>query len=229
MLSKMLMQTQFDSAGLSGLASLAHPIQRVGHCRLEAHGLRGIRTRTVNFIVREGGKARVAVDLARLAEPDETPTEQVLMPNGMLNLSANSEQERCFVLLYHGHGSDPVWDSRVLELGDHYACLPIRPGRYLISNGLTNTRASVQVNYPDPRVIARGERLASEPVHLNVEQRITPGELRIDPGQLLVFAILIKAHVTIMLEEPDDGPADLPEWRAARSREALEAVFGRRR
>lgn len=225
-----LSSTSFNSASLSGFASIAHPLREPGHWRLEAHGFRVTPNSTIDIVVRDEGKARVAIDLAQPAQGNDccNMSEPLLALNGMLNLGCRSLRGGAYALLYRGSGDDAVWDSRVLEPGDNYACMPFRPGQYLIENLLGDARASVRVNYPDPRKTALGLRLASEPVQLKVGRTITPDELLIDPGQVLVFAIEANSHLVVTLEEPDDGHPDLAEWRAAHSRQALEATFARR-
>ena len=230
MLSNMLITTNFDSAPLSGLASITHPLREPGHWRLEAHGPRRVPIRTVDIVLRDGGQARVAVDLGHPTQDTDccTAIEQLLTPGGMINLHDASARGGGFALLFRGSERDPFWDSRVLEPGDHFACMPLRPGRYLLTNLLSNARSSLRVNYPDPRNTAQGLRLASGPLHAKVGRAIAPDELRIDPGQALVFAIEAECHLAATLEEPDDGPPELVEWRALRSRQALEAAFTRR-
>ena len=222
-----LVQTSFDSARLSRLASIAHPMREPGHWRLEAHGARGLRVQAFDIIVREGGAPRVAVDVAPTNPADQSRAvgDRLLAPHGMINLSISAGGGGAFALLYGARASEPVWDSRVLEPGDHYACMPLRPGSYVVSNVSGDARAALRVNYPDPRAIAQGNRLASGPVHLKIGRAITPGDQRIDPGQVLVFAIETRSHLSVALETADDGPPDLAEWRAARNRDCLRAAF----
>lgn len=230
MLMNLPTTTSFDSAGLAGLASIAHPLREPGHWRLETHVPQTAASRIVDIVVRDGGKARVAVDLERPRRSDGCcdTREAILAPNGMVNLAGVSACGGGFALLFRGSGSEPAWDSRVLEPGDHFACMPLRPGRYGLTNLLSDARTVLHVSYPDPRRMAQGHRLASSPLQLIVGERITPVVPRIDPGQLLVFAIEAKAHLAVRLEEADDGPPELDEWRVQRSRQVLEAAFAKR-
>ena len=222
-----LTTTSFDSASLSVLASIAHPMRQKGRWRLELKGRRGRPLGEMDIVVREGGKARIGVDLARpIPSGSGLEADQgVLAPNGMINLSTSTARDAGFAVLYSAGTGEPVWDSRSLDQGDHYACMPFRPGTYRIANLLSNTHSSVRVNYPDPRAIARGHRLASGAVHLQVRQAITPREHSIDPGQVLVFAIETRSHLAVELARADHGPADLVEWRAARNQDRLNAAF----
>lgn len=227
MFPTMLTQTQFDSGALAGLASIAHPMRDVGYWRLAAAGRRVAPRRQFDVIVREGGQARYAIELAdadrgRLAGLGEG----FLAPGGMINLAARGARTGCHALLYGDRPDEPLWDSRELRQGDGYACMPMRPGSWRIENLLDGAVGRLRVAYPDPRTIAAGQRLATAPVRVTVGMAILPDDLRIDPGQLLVFAIDVRCRLAVTLEQPDDGPPELAAWREERSRMALERVFG---
>jgi len=229
MLATNLIATSFDSASLSGRASIAHPMREPGLWRLDVHGRRGLPVRSIDIIVRESGASHIAVEMAQ-EDSGCAPCEsgdRFLGPGGMINLNATTTGESGYALLYGSRGREPAWDSRLLEPGDHYACMPLRPGAYAVSNLRGRGRSTITVNYPDPRALARGQRLATGPVYLQVGESITPGECRIDPGQVLAFKIDAQAHLVVDLTSADDGPQDLAEWKAARNREALNAAFQR--
>jgi hypothetical protein len=219
--------TTFDHASLGRLASIAHPMREAGRWRLELFARREYVVASTDVIVGDGGASRAAIDIAATSAQGNCceTNEQRIAPNGMLNLNAGKSSEGGCALLYRQDERDPVWDSRVLEPGDHFACMPLRPGDYLVSNSLNGASASLQVTYPDPRATARGRRLASGPAGMRVGTAITPAALRIDPGQVLVMAIEARAHLTVSLARPDDGPSELAEWRAQRSKEAAAAFF----
>lgn len=224
MFPTMMSRTGFDSAALAGMASIAHPLREPGYWRLAAAGEGTPSRHGVDIVVREGGQARLGLDLAC---PAPEPRD-VLAPAGMLNLAARDARGGCHALLYRGDKDEPAWDSRLLQPGDLYACLPLRPGTYRIANVLNGAAGTLRVAYPDPREIADGRQLASTPVHLGAGSAITPTGQVIDPGQALVFAIDSACRLTVTLEQADDGPPDLAAWRERRSQAALEKVFGRR-
>jgi hypothetical protein len=223
-----LTATSFDSAKLSGLASIAHPMREPGHWRLEVHGRR-LPIQSLDIIVREGGAPRLVVDFSSPSTDSDccAAGDRFLAPNGMINLNTGATGQGGFALLFRSDAREPAWDSRQLEPGDLYACMPLRPGTYLVSNQSGDARASVSVNYPDPRAVAQGSRLASGAVHLQVGAAITPGEGRIDPGLVLILTIKTRSHLSLELERADDGPTDLAAWKAARNRDVLEAAFRR--
>lgn len=229
MFTTMLTRTQFDSGALAGLASIAHPIRETGHWRLTAAGRRIAPRGEFDVIVREGGKARYAIELAQEPRDDGIGLhEGVLAPGGRINLAARAAPAGCHALLFGDQRDAPLWDSRALQEGDGYACMPLRPGSWRIENTLNGAVGRLRVNYPDPRAIAEGMRLAATPVEVRAGTVMTPGDLRIDPGQLLVFAIEAPCRLVVTLEEPDDGPPELAAWREERGRAALERVLGKR-
>lgn len=228
MISTMLTQTSFDSGALSGLASVAHPLREPGYWRLAAAGRRVAPGRRFDVIVRAGGQARFAIDLADEDRRGKVPglSEGFLAPGGMLNLAARAALTGCHALLYGDRADEPLWDSRQLQPGDGYACMPMRPGSWRIENLLDGAVGRLRVAYPDPRAIAAGQRLAATPVRISVGAAMLPDDLRIDPGQLLIFAIDVRCRLAVTLAQPDDGPPELAAWREERSRMALERVFG---
>ncbi|GGZ02027.1 hypothetical protein ACFFTM_08530 [Pseudoduganella plicata] len=229
MIPTMLTRTRFDSAALAGLASIAHPMRETGHWRLTTAGRRVSPRRQVDLVVREGGQARHAIDLADDAGHWQTALDEAfLAPGGRINLAARAAADGCHALLFGAQPDQPLWDSRALQQGDGYACTPMRPGIYRIENTLGTAVGRLRVNYPDPRAIAEGMRLAATPVHAAAGTAIAPADLRIDPGQLLVFGIDAPCRLVVTLEAPDDGPPELAAWREERSRMALERVFGKR-
>ena len=202
-----LTQTAFDSASLAGLASIAHPIAQAGVWRLEAYGARGYLAASVDIVVREGGPPRLSVDLALGSDrPACGDGGASLSPAGMLNLVLNSAREGGYALLHAAGAADPTWDSRRLVPGDHYACMPLRPGLYGVANGLGNASASVRVTWPLPHTSAARPRPSAGPALLTVGEAIEPSDLTIAPGQVLVFVVQTPARLTLDLRTPDDGP-----------------------
>ena len=231
MFPTVLTQTSFDSGALSGLASIAHPLREAGYWRLSAAGRRAAPGRQFDVIVREGGKARYAIELTDgdRRGPMSGLNEGFLAPGGMINLAARAARTGWHAFLFGDGLEEPLWDSRVLQEGDGYACMPMRPGSYRIENLLNGAVGRLRVAYPDPRAIAEGVRLATTPVRVTAGTAITPDSLRIDPGQLLIFAIDSRCRLAITLEEPDDGAPELAVWREQRSRTALERVLAKPR
>ncbi len=224
MFPTMMSRTSFDSGALAGMASIAHPLRETGFWRLAAAGRGAPPRHRIDVLVREDGQARLALDLAHAA----AGMQPALLPDGMLNLAAQSARAGCHALLYRGENDAAAWDSRLLQPGDFYACLPLRPGSYRIENLVNGAVGGLRIRYPDPRAIAEGRQLETAPLHVSAGSAIAPDGQVIDPGQALVFAIDGACRLAITLQQADDGPPDLAAWRERRSQAALEKVFGRR-
>jgi hypothetical protein len=206
--TSLLTRTSFDSASLASQASIAHRFPTAGRWRLDAFGPRGVGLWSMDILVRDGGLPRIALDLAAPSPPSDCcgAGARPLAPHGMLNLSFQSPREGGYALLYGVEGGDPVWDSRRLEAGDHYACMPLRPGLYAVVNQLTAARAAVRVTYPSPGSAPGGPGAALGPALIKAGGIMHPDELTIRPGQVLVFEIGARSHLTVDLQTPDDGP-----------------------
>jgi hypothetical protein len=216
---------EFDSATLARAASIAHRMLKPGRWRLEVRNVAGRILARTFFRVADGAPVAAAVNIGAA---DGQPNEVALRPGGYLSLNSSLRRDPVFALLFAEEGEETVWDSRRLEPGDGFACLPMRPGRYRLANKLNDTESGLTIAYPDPRATAAGRRLAVGPVRVRAGERIEPAQLVLDPGQPLVVDVAVAARIVLTLEAPDDGPPDLAEWKARRNEEALAAVFERR-
>lgn len=214
-----LTDVNFDSAALGGTAVVSHPLADLGewqallslpHARLPAQTV---------LVRRDGGKAMAAI------EPDGK-TEHRLIQGGHVRLRAVDHSG--FAVKLRSVGADaPEWDSRKLQKGDYFACLPLRPGRYRLANHLSQANAEIIIHYPDPRLPRDPSRLMKQ-ARLRAGKQFSPSAVELFPGQPLIVAVDAPAHLTLTLESPDDGPTDLAAWRESRDAEAL-AAFGRQR
>ncbi len=213
-----LTDVNFDSAALGGTAIVSHPIAHLGewqavlslpHVRVPAQAV---------LVLREGGGAMAAI------EPDGD-TEHRLIQGGQMRLRAADHFG--FAVQLRSVGADaPEWDSRRLQKGDYFACLPLRPGRYRLANLLNQADAEVVIHYPDPRTRDPARRM--EPVQVRIGEQFSSARVELFPGQPLIVAVDAPAHLTLMLETPDDGPPDLAAWRERRDFEALAALGGKK-
>ena len=216
---------EFDSASLGRAASIAHRMPQPGRWRLEArNGAGRVLARTL-VRVADGAPVAAAVNVGA---PDGAPPEVAVRTGTYLSLHSSLPRDPVFALLFAEEGEEPLWDSRRLEPGDGFACLPLRPGRYRLANRLNGAESVLTVAYPDPRATAKGRRLATGPVRVRAGERIEPVDLAMDPGQPLVVDVAAAAQIVLTLEAPDDGPPELAEWKAQRNEETLAAFFERR-
>jgi hypothetical protein len=224
MLNRAMINTDFDSGSLSAMATIAHRMTDSGGFEVEAVDATGRLVRRCEVMVREGAGARASIDLlaqdnaARCCEQDQL----TVGPNGMLAFHAVEAKRGMVVRLKRAGARSPAWDSQMLEPGDIYACMPLRPGRYGAYDQEDAQRPHMhfRVRYPDPRLVAQGLKLQSGTVHMR-------NGVEIDPGQAIMFAIQKAGRVRVRLEEPDDGPPELAAWREARSREVLDDALKR--
>jgi hypothetical protein len=205
--TNLLTRTRFDSASLASQALIAHPIAQPGHWRLETRGLPGGGGWATDVIVRKDGVARLSFDLAQAPSRGGAcgGAPVVLAPGGMLNLSLQSPRDGAYALLFRGEGRAAEWDSRCLAPGDHYACMPLRPGQYEVIDKMSSARADLRVTYPKahagPPRHARPHALT-----IAVGEAFDPAALVLSPGGVLLFRIEKPSRIAIDLTAPDDGP-----------------------
>jgi hypothetical protein len=194
----------FDSAALAGTAMVSHSIRQTGEWGASlVVGRSPLPVRTI-LVLPAAGAALVPL------EPD-CAVEQRLRIGGHIRLRAPNGGGLS-ARLSLGDASEPDWSSQVLGDGDWFACLPLRPGRYRLVNLLSQAAADVVVRYPDPRV--QREALArTVPVRLRAGENIEPAQIELFPGQPVIVEIGAPSHLRLALVDPDDGPADLAQWR----------------
>jgi hypothetical protein len=221
--------TDFDSAVLRGTAIIAHRLDNPGRWRLLLHA--PPRRQFVRQVIKvvDGAPGMLTVELpAGVAPYAAEVAEGVVCPGGYLRLQAPVGGEM-FVQLTPPGCDQPAWDSRTLQPGDHYICLPLRPGRYRLVNKRSAATADLAIRYPDPRATAAGRSLATEPIRVLAGEVFTPKDLSIDPGQPLAIEVAATAHLVLTLLDPDDGPSDLAAWRAHHDEQLLQAFQHRTR
>lgn len=214
-ISSHLTQVTFNSAALSGTAVVSHPLACCGEWQvLPSLGCSPLQPQTV-LVLSKGGRAMVAI------EPDGA-LEHQLLRGGHMRLRAVDHADFA-VQLSRSNDDAPEWNSRFLQEGDYFSCLPLRPGRYRLANLLSSVGADVVVLYPDPR-LSRDPTRHMEPVHVRAGEQFSPRVVELFPGQPLIVAIASPAHLMLTLESPDNGPSDLAAWRERRDAEALAAL-----
>ncbi len=220
----------FDSAALQGSPIVAHRMERPGTFRLV---LRTPGRRPVDRVLRvlEDGPSSASFDWNpgfSIPAGSSDVSDAVVRPGGYLRLRSTGGVGGLSAALYVLKGLEPVWDSRSLAQGDHFICLPLRPGLYVLANRLNGATSNVVVKYPDPREIQQGRVLATEAVTISADVAFHPSHVVLDAGQPLSMEVRVAAHLVLTLKSADDGPQDLAQWRARVDAELLEKVFRRR-
>jgi hypothetical protein len=220
-LPPLLTVIDLDSAALSGTATVLHPLSSVGTWRLTVHQAEDQPLAIVDLIVREDASAkRASLDLdaaARTAptrQAGEPAASHTLRPGAYVQL--HGAEVGLFAMLRQPDTSRIVWDSRNLQPGDLFGFLPLRPGRYSLSNTLSAASCPVTVTYPDPRTNQGSPRHRHDSVWLRARQPggFDPPTLTVASAQAILVEPMAPSRFTFQLQEPDDGPVDLPRWRA---------------
>ena len=167
-LASYLTAETFDSAALSGTAVVSHPLPKSGEWHaLLTLGRSPLPVQNV-LVLPDGGAAMVAIEPGAEAG-------QRLRAGGHVRLRAPDQSAGFAAQLRHASRETAAWNSKRLEEGDYFACLPLRPGRYRLVNRLSDSLAAVVVHYPDPRK-------QRKPEQLRTHARISESKLRGNSG-----------------------------------------------
>jgi hypothetical protein len=99
-----------------------------------------------------------------------------------------------------------IFDSKKLSDGEIFSAMVIRPGTYLITNTVNNTKADLVVNYPE---LGKMKRILT-PINIECNAKeIVPGKINIDPSQGLIFKVKTSSRMKIELTKPEDRPLKL--------------------
>ena len=155
-----------DSAALAGTATIAHPMKEVGTWRLSLYRDERTSFASIALYVREDASGMLAAVDAGAAD---APMDHTIRRGGYLRLVSSLEEGGVFALLRDAEGARTVWDSRSLEGGDVFAFLPLRPGRYVLTDHLGGAERAVRVKYPDPRANKGAPSVMPEPLRIEFE------------------------------------------------------------
>ena len=99
-----------------------------------------------------------------------------------------------------------TFDSKELKNDVIFSSMIIRPGTYLITNTVNNTKAELVVNYPE------FEKMRKILTPLNIEcntKEIIPNKININPSQGLIFKVSTPSRIKIELTRAEDRPLKL--------------------
>jgi hypothetical protein len=214
-------QTNFDSGSLSGLGAVVHQITTPGNHRVTM--FQGDKVfQSVPLLVRP----QAAVGVAAAALPTGlhvnlgdfvAKTGQLGTPTSLPNLEIPAQGYMLFQAPTGTMGfavqlasadtpnQPPSFDSRQLRQTDLFTTTLLRPGRYSLTNTLTNATGEIRVEYP---VIGNTPYTPPDPMDIQVtDQGFQPNSVQLKPAQGLIFHIgNVNARIQITLTEPDDGP-----------------------
>lgn len=99
-----------------------------------------------------------------------------------------------------------TFDSKELRNDTIFSSMIIRPGTYLITNTVNNTKAELVVNYPE---LGKMKKILTPfNIECNVKE-IVPNKINVDPSQGLIFKINTLSRIKIELTKAEDRPLKL--------------------
>ena len=207
-------QIGLDSGALTTLGVIVHSFGQPGEYR---GTVRRDEETVATFYVSVDKACAVAdakIDLAKLATPSsdaggccrpEDGPRFVVHPKGyaVFQVSGGAGGYAVNVRRADENPELKAYDSRVLESGDVFSAVLMRPGRYAISNELSEADAEVTVAYP---VVGKVGYKPPPPQEVECGETIEPRRIELQPVQGLNFRVHAPARIRIELVEPDDGP-----------------------
>lgn len=203
-----------DSGALTILAVIVHSFGEPGEYR---GTVRREEKTVATFYVSVDKACAVAdtkIDLAKLASPTSDAggccpagdgPRFVVHPKGYAVFHVSSGAGGYAVNVRRADDNPEVkaYDSRVLEPGDIFSTVLMRPGRYAIRNELSGAEAEVTVAYP---VVGKVPYKPPPAQEVELGETIDPRRIQLQPVQGLNFRVDAPARIRIDLLEADDGP-----------------------
>ncbi len=222
------LQVGLDSGSLTMHGTILHSLGEPGEYR---GTVRRSKMPEATFYItadRNSPVAHVNIDLAALVEGSATKEDCckgeiknrfVVNPKGyvLLHVGGGAGGYYAHIRKADENKDTRVWDSRNLENSDVFAGLLLRPGTYSIQNqNVKGATGKIVVSYP---VVTRDAYRPPAPVALEFgSNKISPSEIRLQPGQGITCQIKGPSRIKIDLLQPDDGPKEYREppqsgWR----------------
>ena len=215
-------QINLDSASLTMLTSTIHKVSEAGN--YDGTIMRGSDT----------------VGLFRLTAIDVPPTDCASEAKSQVNIDLKSLDlpvsdhieslsNNCFKVrtggyaVFHvsggaggysvelqkiGEQKTKVFDSKKLGENDNFIATVLRPGTYNITNIDNKTKAEIIVAYPEIGKIPKHPQAVK--VECN-QKAITPGKIKINPTEPLLFSFKTTSRIKIELTKPEDRPKKIQQ------------------
>lgn len=209
---------RFDSARLTVLAMIAHPLSQTG--TYSGTILAG-EIEMGRFMIEtrpEHPLTQINLDLAktlpRISASDRQPAAYKLKTGGYLMLLVSEGPGGFRVRLERAADekkardkSGSVFDSARLGKGDLFLVTPLRPGKWRMSEPGRGAEGTMTVAYP---VLGKTPHRPDGPVRIKLADRaFEPAKVQIGPAQTVVFEIDAEpVSVVVTLSAPDDGKPD---------------------
>jgi hypothetical protein len=214
-------QTGLDSGSLTMLGAVIHSFREPGEYRGSVRH-NGKETKAVFYISadRESPVAQVNIDLAALTNPPDPSTKGGEREGVQNRFTVNPKGYALFHVSQGAGGYDvhvrkagekpdeSIFDSRKLSEGDIFSAIIIRPGLYSVVNLHTKAKGEVVVSYPE---IGKAPYRPPGPLRVKVtRESFEPRQIKLKPGQAVLFECGAPSQIKIELEKPDDGPGSPP-------------------
>jgi hypothetical protein len=178
------MEIGLDSGSLTMFGSVVHSLRGPGHYGGVVHRGKDIAASFSIFADEHNSVDQVNIDLAKIGAASNGEAGRclwgakrhfVVNPRGSAVFHVSGGLGGFSVQLRRAEGGPnvTVFDSRTLEEGDVFSAIVIRPGRYRMTNLLTQVHAELSVAYPQA-----GKTAYRAPAPLNIEctrQSFEPG------------------------------------------------------
>ena len=214
--------TAFDSASPVGAAVVAHRFHDEGDYDVLLGRKKDPSDRVLLTVGPAGpdrsvGAAGVTIDTAPGTSDAVAVRRSRLPAGGYASFTTPSARGTESVIVARRHGAESdEFDSRRLGPGDIYGLTLVRPGRYSVRNTFGDATGQIVVDYP---VVGSRPYRPAEPLRVACSRNsLVPNEIRIGPGQGIVFEVEADTRLLIDLVAPDDGPDPRPRGRASRHR-----------
>jgi hypothetical protein len=110
-----------------------------------------------------------------------------------------------------------VFDSKKLGENDNFVATVLRPGTYSVTNIVNKAKAELVVAYPEMGKIPK------QPQAVKVEctqNAITPGKIKINPTEPLLFSFKTASRIKIELTKPEDRPRKIAQPKTTKQTRA---------
>lgn len=223
-------QIGLDSGSLTILSAVIHNFREPGEYRGSVQQEGGDQSVFYITVDKNSSVAQANIDLASLNKPVDVCCEAsrnhfTVNPKGyaVFHVSSGSGGYSVHIRRADEDTKVKVFNSQELGEEDKFSAIIIRPGIYSVTNTFTNAKAEVVVAYPGAGKVAYRP---PAPVRVEEEHKnFEPRQIKIKPGQGILFECKARARYKIELVKADDGPGSTqPAGRSGWRKNALPQV-----
>ncbi len=224
-------QIGLDSAALTMLGTVVHSFREPGEYRGTVRSGNQPEATFYVSVDKSCAVAQVNIDLAKLTgqRPDDATCcgehdgpRFVVHPKGyaVFHVGGGAGGYSVNVRRADENPDLKAYDTRVLQPGDIYSAVLIRPGTYSVKNMLSKGHAQLTVAYP---TVGKTPFRPPPPIDVECADSFEPHAIRLLPSQGLNFHLKVPAHIKIELTKADDGPASkAPSGRSGWKKAGLQ-------